>query len=149
MMKFRTTILQSGKTATGIVVPPEIVEALGAGRKPAVSVTMNGFAYRTTVAVMGGDFMVPVSAEIRRCAGVAGGDEVDVEIELDTAPREVAIPTDLADALAKNDAARTFFGGLSNSNKKRIVLPIDDAKTDETRQRRIEKSIEKLSEGKI
>ena len=89
-MRFRTTILQGDKTATGIRIPDEIVEALGAGKRPPITVTINGFTYRSTVAVMGGAYMVGVSAENCAGAGVAGGDEVDVDIELDTAPREVA-----------------------------------------------------------
>ena len=95
MPKFRTTLLQGGKTAVGMVVPPEIVEALGAGKRPPVRITINGYSYRNTVAVMGGKFMVGVSAEHRAGADVKGGDEVEVGIELDTAPREVSVPADL------------------------------------------------------
>lgn len=148
-MKFTTTILQSGKTATGIVVPPEVVAALGAGKKPAVKVTIKGYTYRSSIAVMGGDFMVGVSAETRAAAGVSGGDEVEVEVEPDTAPREVVVPNDLAAALAANEEAKVFFDGLSYSNKRRVVMPIDDAKTPETRARRIEKSVANLGVGKI
>ena len=148
-MRFRTTIELGGKTATGMRVPPEVVERLGAGKKPAVSVTINGHTYRSTVASMGGVFMLPVSAEVRAAAGVAAGDAVDVDIELDTAPREVALPSDFAAALDGDAAARSFFDGLSYSNKRRIVMPIEDAKTPETRQRRIDKAIDALRGGKI
>jgi uncharacterized protein DUF1905 len=105
-MRFRTTIKQSGKTATGIQVPEEVIEALGSGKRPAVKVTINGYTYRSTVAVMGGLYMVGVNAKNRTSAGVAGGDEVDVEIELDTAPREVTVPDDFAAALDAKPEAR-------------------------------------------
>jgi hypothetical protein len=147
-MRFRATILQSGKTATGIEVPAEVVEALGAGRRPAVTITINGFTYRSTIAVMGGAYMVGVNAENRAGAGVAGGDEVDVDIELDTAPREVSVPEDLAAALDAEPKARATFDGLSYSNKSWHVLQVTGARTDETRQRRIARSIEMLKEGR-
>lgn len=148
-MQFRTTILQSGPTATGIRVPDEVVESLGAGRRPAVKVTINGFTYRSSIAVMGGESMVGVSAENRAGAGVAGGDEVDVDIELDTAPREVTVPPELAAALEAEPAAKATFDRLSYSNKSWHVLQVAGAKTDETRQRRIARSIEALREGRI
>lgn len=147
-MRFRTTIQQSGKTATGIQVPDEVVEALGSGKRPAVKVTINGYTYRSTIAVMGGTFMVGVSAEHRAGAGVAGGEEVDVDIELDTDPREVTVPTDFAAALDAEPQARRTFEGLSYSNKSWHVLQATGAKTDETRQRRIAKSIAALREGR-
>jgi uncharacterized protein YdeI (YjbR/CyaY-like superfamily) len=148
-MRFRTTILQAGKTATGIRIPDEVIEALASGKRPAVKVTINGFTYRSTVAVMSGDYMVGVSAENRAGAGVAGGDVVDVDIELDTAPREVTIPPELAAAFDAEPAARRTFDGLSPSNKGWHVLQVTGAKTDETRQRRIAKSIEALREGRV
>ena len=147
-MRFRTTILQSGNTATGIRVPDEVVEALSAGKRPAVKVTINGYTYRSTVAVMGGAYMVGVNAENRAGAGVAGGDEVDIDIELDTAPREVVIPGDLAAALDAEPAARHTFDGLSYSNRSWHVLQVTGAKTDETRQRRIAKSVAALKAGR-
>jgi hypothetical protein len=148
-MRFRTTILQSGKTATGIRVPDEVVEALGAGRRPAVTITINGFTYRSTLAVMDGTYMVGVSAENRAGAGVAGGDEVDVDIQLDAAPREVSIPADFAAALDAEPKARATFDGLSYSNKSWHVLSVAGAKTDETRQRRIAKSVDALKAGRV
>jgi hypothetical protein len=147
-MRFRTTIQQSGKTATGIQVPDEVVEALGSGRRPAVKVTINGYTYRNTVAVVGGVYMVGVSAEHRAGAGVAGGDEVDVDVELDTAPREVAVPADFAAALDAEPNARSTFDGLSYSNKSWHVLQVTGAKTDDTRQRRIAKSVDLLKQGR-
>ncbi len=148
-MRFRTTIEQGGKTATGIRVPDTVVAALGSGKRPAVRVTINGFTYRSTVAVMGGVFMIGVSAENRAGAGVAGGDEVDVDLELDTAPREVNVPADFAAALDAEPEARRAFDGLSYSNRSWHVLSIDGAKSDETRRRRIDKSIGALREGRI
>ncbi|MEA2612933.1 MAG: hypothetical protein QOI52_892 [Chloroflexota bacterium] len=148
-MRFRTTILQAGKTATGIRIPDEVVEALGSGKRPPVKVTINGFTYRNTVAVMGSDYMVGVSAENRAGAGVAGGDVVDVDIELDSAPREVTVPPELAAALDAEPAARRTFDGLSPSNKGWHTQQVTGAKTDETRDRRIAKSIEALREGRV
>jgi hypothetical protein len=147
-MRFRTEILQGDKTATGIRVPAEVVDALGAGKRPKVTVTINGYAYRSSIAVMGGEFMVGVSAENRAGAGVAGGDEVDVDIELDTAPRVVSVPPDLAAALDAEPAARRTFDALSYSNQGWHVYQLDAAKSDETRQRRVAKSIDALREGR-
>ena len=147
-MRFHTTIVQTGKTATGIRVPDDVVEALGSGKRPPVKVTINGYTYRNTVAVMGGEYWVGISAEHRAGAGVAGGEEVDVEMELDTAPREVIVPDDLAAALGAEPRARETFDGLSYSNKSWHVLQVTGAKTDETRQRRITKSMETLREGR-
>jgi hypothetical protein len=146
-MRFRAVIERSGKTATGIRVPAEIVASLGADKRPPVRVTINGYTYRSTVAPLGGAFMVGVSAENRAGAGVSGGDEVDVELALDTAPREVTVPPDFADALNRDAEARQSFDGLSYSNKRRYVLSIEDAKTAETRQRRIAKAVSTLHEG--
>jgi hypothetical protein len=147
-MKFQTTIEQNGKTATGMVVPEQVVEGLGAGKKPAVSVTINGYTYRSTIASMGGRFLLPVSAENRAGAKVAAGDEVEVEVELDTAPREVTVPPDFAAALDQDTEAKQFFEKLAYSHKLRHVLAIDQAKSPETRQRRIEGAIKMLHEGK-
>ena len=140
-MRFRATLETEGKTATGINVPAEVVEALGGGKRPRVTVTINGHTYRSSVAVLGGRYMLGVSAENRAAAGVEGGQDVDVELELDTAPREVTVPPDFAAALAAEPAAQATFDGLSYSNKSWHVLQIDGAKADETRQRRIAKSV--------
>lgn len=148
-MKFRASIQLHGKTATGIEVPPEVVEGLGSHKQPPVRVTLNDFTYRTTIAPMGGVFMIPLSADVRAASGAAAGDEVDIEIVLDTEPREVDIPEDLAAELARDTPASEFFRGLSYSNKRRIVLGIEGAKTAETRQRRIDNAIVKLGEGTI
>lgn len=145
---FRTTIELGGKTATGIQVPAEVVEGLGSTKRPAVRVTINGYTYRSTVAPYGGVYMIPVSAEVRGNAGIAAGDEVEVGIELDTEPREITVPPDFAEALDHNADAKRFFDGLSYSNKRRHVLSIEGAKTAETRQRRIAKTVDMLREGR-
>jgi uncharacterized protein DUF1905/bacteriocin resistance YdeI/OmpD-like protein len=148
-MRFRATLETEGKTATGINVPAEVVDALGAGKRPRVTVTINGHTYRSSVAVLGGRYMLGVSAENRAAAGVEGGEDVDVDLELDTAPREVTVPSDFAAALALEPAAQATFDGLSYSNKSWHVLQIDGAKTDETRQRRIAKSVKALRAGRV
>jgi hypothetical protein len=145
-MRFRTVILAAGKTATGIEIPPEVVESLGAGRKPPIRVTIGAHTYRSTVASRGDRYLVGVSAENRAAAGVAAGDEVDVDIELDTEPREVAVPPDLVEALAAEPDARGFYDGLSYSQQQRLVLPIEQAKQPETRERRVAKALAMLRE---
>jgi len=147
-MRFRTTILQGDKTATGIRVPDDVIAALGPSRRPPAQVTVNGYTYRTTVAVMNGAFMFGVSADVRTNAGVAGGDEVDVEIVLDTEPREVSVPADLQTALDADPEANRFFQSLSYSHKSAYVIWIESAKKDETRQRRIPEAIRMLQDGR-
>lgn len=146
-MKFRTKLLLAGKTATGVEVPASVVASLGSSKRPAVRVTINGHTYRSTVASMGGKFMVGVSAENRESAGVSAGDMLEVDIALDDEPREVTIPADFKRALARDAAAKRHFDGLSYSNKRRFVLSIEGAKTAETRARRIAKTISTLHAG--
>ncbi|HVV09441.1 YdeI/OmpD-associated family protein [Amycolatopsis sp.] len=144
-MKFRAELRLNGKTATGIQVPDEIVASFGS-RRPAVRVTINGHSYRSTVAAMGGEFLLPVSAENRQAAGISAGDEVDVDLEADTEPREVTVPDDLAEAFAGDSEARDFFAGLSYSHKRAYTLWIDGAKKPETRRRRVTQAVEMLHE---
>ena len=146
-IRFRTTILTAGKTATGIQIPDEVIEKLGRGKKPPVLVTMNGFTYRSTVAMMGGRFMVGVNAENRKRAKVAGGDVVDVDIALDTEARTVTLPSDFATSLNRHAKARKYFDGLSYSKQKVYVQGIEGAKTADTRERRIEKAVAALKAG--
>ena len=134
--------------ATGIVVPDEVVTALGAGRRPKVRVTVGRHTYRTTVFHMDGRFHVPLSAENRDAAGVAAGDGVEVTIEIDAAPREVTVPPDLAAAFGGNGAAKDFFDTLSFTHRKEWVRWIEDAKKPETRQSRVERTVAELGEGK-
>src|SRR6266699_6780752 len=121
-MKFRAIIELSGKTATGIQVPADVVAGFGSSKRPPVHVTINGHTYRSTVASMGGVFMLPISAENRMLAHVSAGDEVEVEIEPDTQPREVNVPPDFLEALDRDEDARRFFDRLSYSNKQRVVF---------------------------
>jgi hypothetical protein len=144
---FRATLLQGGKTATGIRVPDDIVAALGTSRRPRVRVTMGSYSYGSTVAPMRGQFMLPVSAEVRAGAGLAAGDELDVTLEIDSEPREVAVAPDLAAALGDGEARR-FFDGLSYTNRSRVVLSVEGAKTAETRQRRIDQAVAALRDGR-
>ena len=144
-MEFRTEVLQTGKTTTGLVVPDEVVEELGGGKRPKVTVTINGKTYRSSVASMGGRYLVGVSAENRALTGVKGGDVVDVTLELDTAPREVEIPEDFAAALEVVPEARAVFARQSYSHQRAHVDAINGAKAPETRRRRIDKAIEMLT----
>lgn len=147
-MRFHTVIELGGKTATGFQVPADVVEALGSSKRLPVTVRVGSHTYRSTVAPYGGVFYVPLAAEHREAAGVSAGDEVEVEIELDTETRTVDVPQDFAAALDAEPTARAFFDGLSNSNRKWHVLSVTGARTDETRRRRIEKSLAMLREGR-
>ncbi len=147
-MHFRTTVERGGKTATGLLVPDEVVAALRAGRRPPVQVTVGGHTYRTTVASMRGRFLMPLSAENRTAAGVAAGDDVEVDVVLDTAAREVTVPADLVDALEHDDQARQFFDDLAYSHRKEWVRWIEESKKIETRTSRIVRAVESLRAGK-
>ena len=143
-MRFRTQIELGGKTATGMEVPEDVVQRLGSHKRPAVKVTINGHSYRSTVARMGGRFLLPLSAENRESAGVAAGDLVDVDIELDTAPREVQVPDDLQAALNGDPDAKRIFERLSYSHRKEHVRALESAKKPETRERRLQKTLTML-----
>ena len=147
-MRFKTTLDSAGKNAAGFRVPREVVEALGKGKRPPVLVTINGYSYRTSVAVYGDEYLIGVAQEHRAPAGVKPGDEIEVDLELDTAPREVEVPADFAAALDAAPEAKRFFDSLSYSNKRRFTLSIEGAKSAETRQRRIDSSVERLREGR-
>ena len=144
---FETTLAASGNN-TGIEVPPELVEQLGAGRRPPVAVDLDGYVYRSTVAVMGGRHLVSVSAAVRQATGLAAGDPVRVTLTLADTPREVDVPDDLAAALAADATAGAFFAGLSNSLQRYHVGTVTGAKSPETRRRRIDKAIALFREGK-
>ena len=136
-----TAVLElAGKTATGMTVPDDVVERLGAGKRPPVEATINGYTYRNTIAVMGGRYMLGVAAEHREKAGVKAGDKLEVTLELDTAERTVAVPPDLAKAL-KAAKATAGFDRLSYTLRKEHVRSIEDAKAPDTRQRRIDKAV--------
>jgi len=145
---FRATVELGGKTATGIPVPEEVIGALGGSKRPPVQVTVAGHTYRTTVAPMGGRFFVPLSAENRTAAGVAAGDEVDVHIEADDKPRDVAVPVDLADALSQDQQALEFFDALAYSHRKEWVRWLEEAKKPETRASRLGATLDALRAGR-
>lgn len=134
-MRFETVMFQQGNN-TGIPVPPEVVEGLGGGKRAAVVVTVNGFSYRSTLAVMGGHHLIPFSSDKRAASGIGGGDAITVDLELDTAPRTVEVPDDLAAALSEA-GARAAFDALSPSARKAHVTSVETAKAAETRTRRI------------
>ena len=144
---FETTLAASGNN-TGIEVPAELVERLGAGHRPPVAVDLDGYGYRSTVAVTGGRHMISVSAAVRQATGLAAGDPVRVTLTLAGTPREVDVPADLAAALAADEQAGAFFATLSNSLQRYHVDNVAGAKTAETRQRRIDKAVALFREGK-
>jgi Domain of unknown function (DUF1905)/Bacteriocin-protection, YdeI or OmpD-Associated len=141
MPKFKTAIMQAeGMDATGIVVPDAVVEKLASGKRPKVAVTLNGYTYRSTVAVMGGQFMLPLAKAHREAAGVKPRQKVEITLELDTAPREVEIPKDFAAAL-KKAGLRAAFDKLAFTHRKEHVRAIEEAKAADTRIRRIDKAL--------
>jgi hypothetical protein len=146
-VRFRATVELGGKTATGLQIPNDIVAALASGKRPAVCIVIGGHTYRTTVASRGGRFLVPLSAENRAAAGVTAGEDVVVDIEVDTTPREVSVPPDLADALARDSTAQRFFDDLSYTHRKEWVRWIEEAKKRETRRARIAKAMTALRAG--
>ncbi|MGD9996591.1 MAG: YdeI/OmpD-associated family protein [Ilumatobacteraceae bacterium] len=146
-LTFEAIVTATGNN-TGIVVPDEIIERLGAGRRPPVLVSVNGYRYRSTVGVMGGKHMVGISAAVRKETGLKGGDPITVRLSVATTPREVVVPDDFAAALASDDVAAAFFDRLSNSMQRYHVDNVNGAKTDETRQRRIAKAISLFKEGR-
>ena len=130
---------------TGIEVPPEVVEALGAGKKPPVVVNVNGYEYRSTVAVMGGRYLIPFSSDKRAATGIAGGDAITVDLEVDSTPRTVELPADFAAALDATPGAREAYERLAPSHKKAHVTAIESAKAADTRQRRIDAAVAKIT----
>jgi bacteriocin resistance YdeI/OmpD-like protein/uncharacterized protein DUF1905 len=145
-MKFRTTLIRFGPNNTGIEVPEDVLAALGRGRRVKVVATVNGYAYRTSVAPAYGRILMPFSSEHRSASGLSGGESIEVELALDEAPRDVEVPDDLATAFAKSPAAAAFFDGLSYTNKRAYTLWIADAKKPETRAARVVKAVAMLSE---
>lgn len=136
-MKFQATVELHGKTATGITVPDEVIAALGAGKRVAVLVTINGYTYRSTVAPYNGAYLLPLSAEHREAAGVRAGAQVEVDLALDSAPRTVEVPPDLAAALDARPGARAAFDALSFTARKEHARQVESAKTQATRDRRV------------
>lgn len=147
--EFSATLEQApGKQATGIVIPPEVLQQLDAGKKPPVLVSLNGYEYRTTVGIMSGNSMIPVSAAVRKDSGVAAGERGEVRLMVDASPRSVDIPADFATALAAAPVAAALFQTLSNSLQRYHVDNVNGAKTADTRQRRIDKAVGLFLDGK-
>lgn len=144
---FETTLSSSGNN-TGIPVPEHAIEQLGHGKRPPVLVTVNGYDYRSTVAVMGGQHLIGVSAAIRAATGLRRGDPITVTLTIAEQPREVDVPSDLEAALDEHVPARQFFDQLSNSLQRYHVANINAAKAPETRQRRIDKAVALFLAGK-
>jgi hypothetical protein len=140
-----TELVASGGTTTGIRVPDDAVASLGGGNRPKVVTTVNGHMWRTSIARMGGQFWLGVSSEHRSAAGIAAGDTVEVDVELDTEARTVEVPDDLAAALVTSPTATTAWAALSYSHQRQHVLAIEDAKTPETRARRVAAALEALT----
>ncbi|MBM2623174.1 DUF1905 domain-containing protein [Actinoplanes sp. LDG1-06] len=147
-MRFRAELQRTGGNTTGFQVPDEIVTGLGGGGRPKVTVVVNGFTFRSTIAKMGGSYWLGVSAERREAGNVSGGETYDVEVELDVEKREIEVPDDLRAALDAEPAARDFWATLSFSNQRYHVDQLTGAKTEETRARRLAKSMSLLSAGK-
>ncbi|MGV3712970.1 YdeI/OmpD-associated family protein [Pseudolysinimonas sp.] len=144
MPTFRTVLLQKGNNV-GIVVPDEVVDSFGVGKRVPVVVTVDGgYSYRNTISSMGGRFMISFNADTRAKTGRGGGDEVEITLEHDTAPRTVEMPEALATAVAGEPALLAAWEGLAPSHQKEFARSIDEAKGDDTRARRVEKALEKL-----
>jgi hypothetical protein len=145
MVSFRTTLSAAGGNNVGIVVPAEIVQGFGRGKRVPVVVTIDGdFTYRNTISSMGGRYLISFSSEVRTATGRAAGDEVEVTLEVDDAPRTVDVPAALADALAADSAAATAWAALSYSKQKAHALSVDGAKTDDTRAKRVQRVLAAL-----
>jgi len=143
-MRFRAQLEATGGNTTGFRVPDEVVADLAGGNRPKVTVTVNDQSWRCSIARMGGEFWLGVSAANRELTGASAGNTYDVDVELDTAPRTVDVPPDLAAALAKDQQARAAFDALSYSHQRQHVEAIAGAKKQETRQRRIDKTLAML-----
>ena len=143
---FESHLVGVGNNA-GIEVPAAVIEQLGAGKRPPVLVNVNGYEYRSTVAVMGGKFMISFNATTRAETGLAAGDPINVTLTVADAPREVLVPEDFAAAL-DTAGMRPFFDALANSLQRFHIDNINGTKSEETRLRRIDKAVELFREGK-
>jgi hypothetical protein len=146
---FRATIVQTGRTACGIRVPEAVVDGLGGGRRPPVVVRIGDYTYRSSVATMGGEWWLGVNSEHREASGLRAGDEVEVTLALDTAPRELAVPPELAAALDADRVAKAFFDGLSYSNRRVFTLSVEGTTNPQTKVRRVERAIALMREGRV
>jgi hypothetical protein len=144
MVTFHTTLISGGGNTTGIEIPEDVVLGLGRGKRVPVVVTVNGYTFRNTTAFMGGQYLVGVSAAHRAASGLKGGDAIEVTLEVDDAPRVVEVPPELAEAFAADPDAAAAWAKLSYSHQRQHAEPIADAKSPETKARRVAKTLEIL-----
>jgi hypothetical protein len=143
-MKLRLELVGHGGNTAGFELSDEVVEQLGGGRRPKVVVTVGAHTWRSSIANMGGTFMLGVSMANREAAGVSAGQTLQVEIELDTAARTVDVPDDLASELAADSSARAAWESWSFTRRKEAARSLTEAKKPETRARRLEKVLAEL-----
>ena len=143
--KFRTTLWSAGGNNVGIVVPEDVVTAFGRGKRVPVVVTIDGdYQYRSTIASMGGKFLIGFAAATRKITGRGAGDEIEVRLDVDDAPRTVDVPDDLAAELARDDAAKAAWDALSFSRQRAHAESVTGAKAADTRARRVAKVLDAL-----
>jgi hypothetical protein len=142
-MKFRTKVIPSGN-ATAVEVPKSVVEALDSGPRPLIAVTINGHTWRSRIALMRGQCLIGISAGNRTASGIGEGEVIEVNLRLDTEPRVVAVPPDLARALNSDPEIRAAFDRLPYGLKRKEIASIEAAKAPETRQRRVSRLIARM-----
>lgn len=143
------TRLEARGPAAAIVLDDDQVAQLGEGAKRfPVQATVNDYSWRTSVARMRGEFLVGLNREVRDGAGVAAGDPVEVTLELDTEPREVEVPDELATALASDAEATARFEAMAFTHRKEYARWIADAKRADTRERRVRQALEMIRGGR-
>ena len=142
-MRFQAKVIPSGN-ATGVEVPDDVMQALGPQGRPPVTITINGHTWRSRVAAMRGQRLIGISAAHRAAASISAGDVIEIDVEIDESPREVVEPADLANALDKCPQARTSFDHLPFGLQQKHVKTIEEAKTDEVRERRVRKLVDTL-----
>lgn len=145
-MKFRAQVIPSGN-ATGVEVPDKVMQALGPEGRPPVTITINGHSWRSRVAAMRGQRLIGISAAHRAASGISEGDVIDIDVERDEAPREVAEPADLAEALNDCPQARASFDRLPFGLRQKHVRTIQEAKSADVRERRISKFVAALRDS--
>jgi hypothetical protein len=145
-MTFKAKVIPSGN-ATAVEVPKAVMEALASGARPPVAVSINGHTWRSRVAAMRGMSLVGISAANRSASGISEGDLVEVRLELDAEPRTVVEPPDLSLALNGSKRARAAFDKLPFGLQRKHVASIEEAKSSETRQRRLSKLVGDLEKS--
>jgi hypothetical protein len=146
-IQLRTRLEPRGPAAAVVLDDAQVAEVGEGARRFPVVATVNGYTWRTSVARMGGEFLVGLNREVRQGAGVEAGDEVDVALELDSAPREVEVPTALATALAGDPQAKAAFESMAFTHRKEYARWVAEAKREETRQRRVQQALDMIRAG--